>query len=117
MCCLEKKEVMNQRPQQVRFATQVQNQFECLVNDEDEDEGDECKDCMSWPVVGKGGKVNKGAKGVLRKGQLGAKFIKFGKISKQDVKFIGAVAQGEEQATMGLCFQVTDVRKPLVQLK
>ena len=33
----------------------------------------------------------------------------------EDVKFIGAVDQGG--AAMGLCFQVTDVRKPLVAVK
>ena len=34
-----------------------------------------------------------------------------------DVQFIGAVGQGGNQASMGLCFHVTDVREPLVAVK
>ena len=34
-----------------------------------------------------------------------------------DVKFVGAVGQGENQITRGLCFQVDDIRKPLVAVK
>ena len=34
-------------------------------------------DCMSWPVAGKGGKVNKWVKGGFGKRPTGAQFIKF----------------------------------------
>ena len=63
MCCVEKEEVTNKpQPQQVRFATKVQNKYDCLTDDDDdeEDEASKCNDCISWPVVGKGGKVNTG---------------------------------------------------------
>ena len=60
MCCVEKEEVPNKpRPQHVKIATEVQHKFDCLTEDDDENE---CNDCMSWPVVGKGGKVDKGVK-------------------------------------------------------
>ena len=58
MCSVE-EEVSHKPPLQVRFATEVRNQFDCL-RDEDGDEEDECQDCGAWPVVGKGGKVSKG---------------------------------------------------------
>ena len=91
----------------------MQNKYQSLSDDDDENE---CNCCMSWPGVGKGGVVKKGAKGGFAKGQRGAKFKKFDMISKvEDAKFIGAVDQGG--AAMGLCFQVTDVRKPLVAVK
>ena len=51
-----------------------------------------------------------------------AKFKKIDKINFADaecgdVKFVGPVGQGENQITIWLCFQVTDVRKPLVAVK
>ena len=93
----------------------MSNPFDCLASD-DEDGEDECQDCMAWPVVGKGGKVSKGEKEGFAQGQRGAKFKKFDMTAKvEDVKFIGAVDKGG--AAMSLCFQVTDVRKPLVAVK
>ncbi len=90
----------------------MQNTFQGFSEDDEEDDG---TDFMSWPVVGQGGKVNKGGKGKFGKG---AKFKKFANTSNvEDVRFAGAVDQGGDQVTMGLCFQVTDVRKPLVAVK
>ena len=34
-----------------------------------------------------------------------------------DVKFVGAVGDAENQVTVELCFQVADVRKPLVAVE
>ena len=63
MCCVEKEEVTNKpQPQHVKFATEVQNKFACLTEDDDENE---CNDCMSWPVVGRGGRMKQGVKGGL----------------------------------------------------
>ena len=62
MCCVEKEEVTNKlQPRHVKVATEVRNKYDCLAEDDDAAEH-ECNDCMSWPVVGKGGKVNKGVK-------------------------------------------------------
>jgi hypothetical protein len=69
--CVENEEVANKpQSQQVRFATKVQNKYDCLTDaaDDEEDEASKCNDCISWPVVGKGGEVNKM---VLGKGNLG----------------------------------------------
>ena len=92
---MEKEEVTNKpQPQQVRFATKVQNKYHCLTNDDDdeEDEASKCNDCISWPVVGKGGKVNKGVKGSVGKREKHQKFKKFDFTSEiEEVKFIGAV--------------------------
>ena len=64
MCCVEKEEVPNKpQPQHVKFATEVRNQYDCLTEDDDDYDENECNDCMSWPVVGEGGKVNKWVKG------------------------------------------------------
>ena len=41
---------------------------------------------MSWPVVGKGGKVNKRVRGGFGKSATGAKFIKFDCTSKQSLR-------------------------------
>jgi len=102
--------------------TEVHNKFQTLTDNAEEDEA-EGGDCQAWPVVGKGGKVGKGGR-VIKKERF-EKVDKFKKIDKinfadaecGDVKFVGAVEQGENQITMGLCFQVTDVRKPLVAVK
>ena len=94
---MEKEEVTHKpQPQQVRIATQVQNKYDCLIDndDDEEDEASKCNDCISWPVVGKGGKVNKW---VLGKGNFGKrekhqKFKRFDFTSAiGGVKFIGAV--------------------------
>ena len=54
-----------------------------------------------------------GGKWKFGKGATGPKFNKFDNTSKvEDVKCVGAVGQGG--ATMGLCFHVTDVRRPVV---
>ena len=67
MCCVEKEEVTNKpQPQHIKFATEVQSKYGCLTEDDGDDEN-ECNDCMSWPVVGKGGTVNKGVEGSLAK--------------------------------------------------
>ena len=72
MCCVEKEELPNRTlPQYSEFATKMQNQFQGLSEDDDENE---CHDCMSWPVVGKGSKVNKGAKRGLGKRAKDQKF-------------------------------------------
>ncbi len=110
---MEKEEVTNRpQPQQVRFAIKVQNKY-CLTDDDDdvEDEASKCNDCISWPVVGKGGEGGKGSKG--------NKFKKFDFTSAiGEVKFIGAVEDERAGgAAMGLNFQVTDVRKPLLAVK
>ena len=115
--CVEKEEVTNKpRPQQVPFATKVQNKYDCLTDDDDdaEDEASKCNECRSWPVVGKVGKVGKGGKG-----GKGNKFKKFDFTSASgEVKFIGAVEDERAGgAAMGLNFQVTDVRKPLLAVK
>ena len=74
---------------------------------------------MSWPVVGKGGKVDKGVKGGFGKKAKHQKFKKFDFTSRiEEVKFIGAVEDERAGgAAMGLNFQVTDVRKPLLAVK
>jgi len=128
MCSVE--EVSHKPPLQVGFATR--NRFDCLRDEEHGEhgehgehrehgehgvhEGEECQNCEAWPVVGKGGKVSKGVKGNLGKSGRHLKFKKFD--LDEEVKFIGAV--GDESsggAAMGLCFQVTDVRKPLLAVK
>ena len=39
MCCVEEEEVPNTlQPPHFKFATEVQNQFDCLTEDEDDDE-------------------------------------------------------------------------------
>jgi len=108
---VEKEEVTNKpRPQQVPFATKVQNKYDCLTDHDDdaEDEASKCNECISWPVVGKEGKGGKGNK-----------FKKFDSTSAiGEVKFIGAVEDERAGgAAMGLNFQVTDVRKPLLAVK
>ena len=63
-------------------------------------------------MVGKVGKVDKGVtgkRGRWRKFDLNEFDL------EKEVKFIGAVGdEGKKGATMGLSFQVTDVRKPLL---
>ena len=67
VACAEKVKAPNKPQQQhVKLATKVQNKFQSLSDDDDEDE---CNDCMSWPVVGKGGKVNKAVEGDFEKGK------------------------------------------------
>ena len=61
-------------------------------------------------MVGKEGKVGKVDKGVTGKRGSWKKFD-----LNEEVKFIGAVGdEGSKGAALGLSFQVTDVRKPLL---
>ena len=89
---MEKEEVTNKpQPHDVKFATEVRNKYDCLTEDDDDDEH-ECNDCMSWPVVDTGGKVNKRAKKSFGKMEKHQKFKKFDFTSElEEVKFIGAV--------------------------
>ena len=76
----------------------VGNRFSCLTEDDEEEEG---QTCNAWPVVGKVGKVGK---------KVTWKKFDF----DEEVKFIGAVKNEGQGAALGLSFQVTDVRKPLL---
>ena len=89
------------------------------MTEDDDDDENESNDCMSWPVVGKGGKVNKGVKESFGKREEHQHFKKFDFTSEiEEVKFIGAVEDERAGgAAMGLSFQATDVRKPLLAVK
>ena len=63
IACVEKVVVPN-KPQQQHI--KLQNTYHILSDDDDEDE---CNDCMSWPVVGQGGRVKHGKRGVWKKGK------------------------------------------------
>ena len=93
----------------------VTNRFSCLT-EEDEDAGLKCQPCNAWPVVGtKVGKVGKVDKGVTGKRGRWKKFDLHEFDLKEEVKFIWAVRdEGSKGAALGLSFQVTDVRKPLL---
>ena len=64
------------QPRHVKSETEVQNKYDCLMEDNNDDEN-ECNDCMSWTGVGKGGKVNKGVNSNVGKRGETQKFKKF----------------------------------------
>ncbi len=73
---------------------------------------------MSWLGVGRGGKVEKGLKGDMGEREKHQKFKRWDFTSeKEEVNLLELWGRRAGGAAMGLNFQVTDVRKPLLAVK